>query len=199
MPLYSALTVQMFTLFTLSVSCYSVIAPFMPLEIVKKGVDENVMGWIIGVFSLALIIVSPFMSYVIDRIGRRNPIIYGSLMLGICFWMFTLVHQIESKFWFTTLLFVFRIIQGVATVLIQVTCLSIVSTFYTSNRQLMLGLLSAMDGTGMMLGPLIGTGLFAIGGYDFMLISFGAVFIILGILSPFLLPKVLDKFTRMDT
>jgi MFS family permease len=118
MPLFSALTVQMFTLFTLSVSCYSVIAPFMPLEIVKKGVDENVMGWIIGVFSLALILVSPFMSYVIDRIGRRNPIIYGSLMLGISFWMFTLVHYIESKFWFTTLLFVFRIIQGVATVLI---------------------------------------------------------------------------------
>lgn len=83
--------------------------------------------------------------------------------------------------------------------LIEVTCFSIVSTFYAKNRQFMLGLLSTMDGTGMMLGPLIGTGLFAIGGYVFMLVSFGTVFIIIGIASPFLMPKVLDKFTRMDT
>jgi hypothetical protein len=62
----------------------------------------------------------------------------------------------------------------------------------------MLGLLAAMDGTGMMLGPLIGTGLFAIGGYTFMLVSFGAVFIFLALFSPFCMPKVLDKFTRMD-
>jgi hypothetical protein len=55
----------MFMVFTLSISCYSVIAPFMPLEIVKKGADENVIGWIIGVYSLAMIVVSPFMIYVI--------------------------------------------------------------------------------------------------------------------------------------
>jgi MFS family permease len=85
MKLYSALTVQMFLLFTLSISCYSVIAPFMPIEIVKAGVDESVMGWIIGVYSLALITVSPFMNFIIDRVGRRYPIIFGTLMLGISF------------------------------------------------------------------------------------------------------------------
>ena len=56
----------------------------------------------------------------------------------------------------------------------------------------MIGLLEALAGAGMMLGPLIGTGLFALGGYDFMLISFGGLFIVFAFLCPLLMPKVLD-------
>jgi MFS family permease len=70
--------------------------------------------------------------------------------------------------------------------------LSIVSTFYPSNREFLIGLLEALAGAGMMLGPLIGTGLFALGGYDFMLISFGGLFIVFAFLCPLVMPKVLD-------
>jgi MFS family permease len=70
--------------------------------------------------------------------------------------------------------------------------LSIVSTFYPSKRQLLLGLLEALTGMGMTLGPLIGTGLFALGGYDFMLISFGGLFIVFAFLCPLFMPKGLD-------
>ncbi len=118
MPLISAFTISMFTIFTLSVSCYSVIAPFMPIEIVKKGVDESVVGWIIGVYSLASIIVAPVMSWIIQRVGRRNPIIFGSFLLGISFEMFAVINYVEDKKMYVTLLFLFRFIQGFANVLI---------------------------------------------------------------------------------
>ena len=118
MPLISAFTISLFTIYTLSVSCYSVIAPFMPIEIVKKEVDESVMGMIIGVFSLALILMAPFMGWIIERVGRRNPIIYGSFLLGFSFEMFAVIHYIEDKTLYVTLLFIFRIIQGIASVLI---------------------------------------------------------------------------------
>lgn len=118
MPLISAFTISMVTIFTLSVSCYSVIAPFMPIEIVKKGVDESVVGWIIGVYSLASIIVAPVMSWIIQRVGRRNPIIFGSFLLGISFEMFAVINYVEDKKMYVTLLFLFRFIQGFANVLI---------------------------------------------------------------------------------
>ena len=118
MPLISAFTISMFTIFTLSVSCYSVIAPFMPIEIVKKGVDESVVGWIIGVYSLASIIVAPVMSWIIQRVGRRNPIIFGSFLLGVSFEMFAVINYVEDKKMYVTLLFLFRFIQGLANVLI---------------------------------------------------------------------------------
>ena len=118
MPLISVFTISMFTIFTLSVSCYSVIAPFMPIEIVKKGVDESVVGWIIGVYSLASIIVAPVMSWIIQRVGRRNPIIFGSFLLGVSFEMFAVINYVEDKKMYVTLLFLFRFIQGLANVLI---------------------------------------------------------------------------------
>jgi hypothetical protein len=53
-------------------------------------------------------------------------------------------------------------------------------------------MLEAAAGGGMMLGPLIGSGLFYLGGYVFMLSSFGVVFFIIAIGFPYILPKFLD-------
>jgi len=44
----------------------------------------------------------------------------------------------------------------------------------------------------MMLGPLIGSALFYVGGYVFMLSSFGAIFFIFAFSFPYILPKFLD-------
>ncbi len=55
----------MFSVTILSISCYSVIAPFMPLEFVKRGIDEELMGYIFAIFSLAVIIGSPLMGFLI--------------------------------------------------------------------------------------------------------------------------------------
>lgn len=60
----------------------------------------------------------------------------------------------------------------------------------------MVGMLEAAAGVGMMLGPLIGTGLHAVGGYNFMLYSFGGFFFSLAMIIPRLLPKHLDLYTN---
>lgn len=75
--------------------------------------------------------------------------------------------------------------------------LSIVASFYPSNRELLIGLFEAAIGAGMMLGPFIGTVLFAIGGYVFMLVSFGVVFIVLAFFVPYIFPEMLDLYTNM--
>jgi MFS family permease len=70
--------------------------------------------------------------------------------------------------------------------------LSIAANFYQNDREKMIGLIEAAAAGGMMLGPLIGTALFSIGGYVFMLSSFGAVFLVLTAFLPCLFPKFLD-------
>ena len=72
------------------------------------------------------------------------------------------------------------------------TCFSIVATFYPKHRELLFGILAASDGFGMMMGPLIGSALFYVGGYEFMNISFGCIFLIFALAFPFILPKFLD-------
>ena len=49
----------MMFIITLSNSAYSIVAPFMPFEFTKKGVDLSLMGYIFSIYSLAVIIASP--------------------------------------------------------------------------------------------------------------------------------------------
>jgi MFS family permease len=37
----------------------------------RKGVDEAVVGYVFAIFSVAVIVGSPFMGWVIQRFGRR--------------------------------------------------------------------------------------------------------------------------------
>lgn len=106
--------------------------------------------------------------------------------------MFAFITYIESKELFIVLSFLARVMQGVAFTTIQVTCLSIAATFYPKHRELLIGIFEAAAGGGMMLGPLIGSALFYIGGYVFMLSSFGGVFFIFAFSFPYILPKFLD-------
>jgi len=50
-------------------------------------------------------------------------------------------------------------------------------------------------GAGMMLGPIIGTGLYYLGGYMFMLSSIGVIFILLALMGPFMFPPLLDLYS----
>ncbi len=73
----------MFTALVLSISCYSVIAPFMPVVLVEREIDEVVIGIIFAVFSVVVIFGSPCMGYVIKRVGRRKPIIFGCYCVAL--------------------------------------------------------------------------------------------------------------------
>ena len=56
----------------------------------------------------------------------------------------------------------------------------------------MIGMLEGAAGLGMMVGPLIGTFLFWIGGYNFIYYSFGSIFYVLAIVMFYFLPKRFD-------
>jgi MFS family permease len=96
----------------LALSAYSVIVPFMPVVCIQKGVDEVMIGSIFAVFSISVIFGSPCMGFVIQRVGRRIPIIGGCYVLAIGFEILAFITSFESKEWFIALSFVARILQG---------------------------------------------------------------------------------------
>jgi MFS family permease len=50
---------------------------------------------------------------------------------------------------------------------------SISTNFYPDNKDAMVGYIEAVTGVGLILGPLIGSFLYAVGGYKFIFLSFG--------------------------
>ena len=198
LPIKSTLTFFMFTLNILAWACYSVIAPFMPILYAKRGINETAIGYVIGIYSLAMIVVSPLMAAIIQQVGRRIPVGAGALLMGLTFQVFAFSTYVESNWWFVALSLLLRVLQGTATVLIQVSYLSIVATFYPSNREWLIGIFEAAIGAGMMMGPFIGTVLFSYGGYVFMNMAFGCVFLVLAVFVPKVFPSMVDLYTKQQ-
>jgi MFS family permease len=56
---------------------------------------------------------------------------------------------------------------------------SISTNFYPDNKETMIGYIEAVTGIGFILGPLLGSLLFYIGGYRFIFFSVGTLFILM--------------------
>lgn len=118
-------------------------------------------------------------------------------MLTTTFWGFAAISLVDNKIVFILFSMLLRLMQGIAFTLIQVTCLSIAATFYPSHKVLLIGYLEAAAGAGMFIGPLIGTGFFAIFGYRFMMVGMGVMFFIGTVIVYKVLDEFLDDFTIM--
>ena len=69
---------------------------------------------------------------------------------------------------------------------------SISTNFFPDNKEAMVGYIEAVTGIGLILGPLLGSLLYAIGGYRFIFFSFGSIFIIGSASVPLLFDKKVD-------
>lgn len=54
---------------------------------------------------------------------------------------------------------------------------SICTNFFPDDKDAMVGYIEAVTGVGLIMGPLVGSGLYALGGYNFIFFSFGGLFI----------------------
>lgn len=70
---------------------------------------------------------------------------------------------------------------------------SISTNFYPENKESMVGYIEAVTGVGLIMGPLIGSFLFAIGGYKFIFYSFGFLFLISSCFVKAIFPASVDR------
>ena len=86
-----------------------------------------------------------------------------------------------------------RLLQGLASSLIQTTMFSVCTNFYPDNKEAMVGYMEASSGIGLIMGPLLGSILYAIGGYTFIYFSFGTFFIVGGCFVKVIFDDKIDK------
>lgn len=84
-------------------SAYAIIAPFLPFEFERKGVDQDWIGYIFAIYSVAVIFCSPLVGNMITVFGRRNLIVSGMFLMGASFIVFGLISDMEDKHTFITL------------------------------------------------------------------------------------------------
>lgn len=79
----------------------------LPLFIQSLGGTEKSIGFIMGSFGITSIGAIPLVSYLLDKYGRRNFLVLGSLVMSFSSFGFFFVRELSP------FLYVFRLLQGI--------------------------------------------------------------------------------------
>ncbi len=139
---------------------YGLVVPILPGYAASLGAADWAIGFLFGSYALALLLVTPLVGALCDRVGRRTPMVAGLFGLAIA----TLLFAAASSY---LTLVAARMVQGVAAAATWTAGLALVADLYpTRERGKAMGIaLSGMTG-GFLLGPPLGGLLYEWGGYQ---------------------------------
>lgn len=182
----------------LSNCAYALIAPFLPIELVRIGVPVELFGYIFSMYSVAVIICSPFIGYFLTKVKRRNFVQFGLFSMSIAMFGFALASKVNTNSGFLIMAFITRFVQGFASSSIQTTCFTISGLLYKENQAAVIGYLEMSAGIGMTVAPVIGSILYNLYGYNAPFIFFGSLSLIFSVLVKLFLPYKVDLRGEAD-
>ena len=156
-------------------SVYSSIAPYFPKEARSKGMSSTTVGAIISIFPIFQMLTSFIVSRYISYIGRVRSILYGCTLASIATFGYSFLPS-SSYYVFLFIAVCMRALQGVASGFLGTSILAIIISTHEDKIQQCLGLIRISGGIGAMLGPLGASGIYAIGGFSAIFISYGVLF-----------------------
>lgn len=147
-------------------SAYSSIAPFYPGEAVGKGVPASVLGLIFSSYSVSMAIFAPLFAKLLYTQGAKKVLILGCVSEGVAMVVFGLFDFIEDPTGYAVCSFLCRFLEGFGNGCLNSGSSKMLMTMFPSGKLAKLtGLLQTFTGLGMLMGPIMGSVLFKLGGF----------------------------------
>lgn len=128
----------------------SLVIPIMPTLMKELHFTGEVMGYLISLFAISQLLMSPIAGIWVDRFGRKKLIVAGMFILALSEFIFA----IGSNVW---ILYLSRILGGISAALVMPAITAFVADITTlDERPKALGYVSAAINTGFIIGPGIG-------------------------------------------
>lgn len=186
-------------------------------------VDGSKVGLVLSMFQIAYLIMAPVVGMNLQRVGRKNMILIGyslCIIATVCFGLCAhlpenCIPEIKEKDkvghrciipdpdtnyshskTFFGLSLVVRFVQGVGDSMVATASYSIVSIEFPHSREVYIGYCQTAVGLGLMLGPVIGTTIFKLVGYEFTFYVLAGVLVGSLLTAFFLLPSRINKYTN---
>ncbi|MDF2679752.1 MAG: multidrug transporter [Brevibacillus sp.] len=126
------------------------VIPVMPSFMNLMHLSGQTMGYLVAVFAMAQLIMSPFTGRWVDRYGRKRMIIIGLFLFGVSELIFGLGTNVS-------VLYLARILGGVSAAFIMPGVTAYIADVTSDEeRPQAMGYLSAAISTGFIIGPGIG-------------------------------------------
>lgn len=136
---------------------YGAVAPLTPMSPAHIK-DEHMVSTLYGAYALGLIIAAPILALITDRIGRRQPMIVGVVLLIIA----TILFLVGST---PEMVILSRMLQGAGAACTWTAGLALVAEYFVAKRVWAMGI-ALLGGTiGAVLGPLVGGEMYDLFGY----------------------------------
>jgi MFS family permease len=127
----------------------------LPLFIKSRGGSESDIGIVMGVFSLAAVLCRPWISEMIDRLGRKRSYTVGSLIMAALPLTYLLFRGSLSVFYLPLILV--RVIHGVGLAICFTAAFTYIADIVPESRlNEGIGMFGITGLMGMAIGPLIG-------------------------------------------
>src|SRR6187431_1257943 len=178
----------------LTVIGMTVVLPVLPFVILRYVGNENDLAIWVGVLEaingLCAFLVAPFLGRLSDRFGRRPVIIVAAFGAAFAMTLF----GIGGAIWVLVLA---RAIQGVTAGDLPALFAYLADITPPEERAKRFGILGALSGIGMMIGPALG-GLLAAVSINLPVFITAGVSLTVAVLSVFLLPESLKPENRIS-
>lgn len=91
--------------------CFSLFAPFLPIEMEKKGYDSALMGPVMATYNVSYILASLNLSRALRYLKRRHFMALNLVVLGLSMVLFAFLMRLSLAPWaFYSLIFTLRFI-----------------------------------------------------------------------------------------
>ena len=169
----------------------TIVLPVLPF-ITLQFVSEQMLGWWVGVleavYAACAFLVAPLLGRLSDRFGRRPVLVYSVLVAAVGYVMFGLAGSLFT-------LVVARIIQGFAAGDMPALFAYVADITKAKDRAKRYGLLGALSGVAMMVGPGLG-GLLARISLSAPVFATAGLSVLVGVLALVVLPESLAPENR---
>ena len=145
--------------------CSSLFAPFYPFEAADRNIRLLLVGIMMGTYATAFIFAAYLTGGFLKKIGRTCALRIGFLSLMGFLVIMGSVKYIEDTLLFIVLSFVGMTFGGLGTGLNSTTILAVLTSRFPEERESVMGMIEGATGIGFLLGPLIGSSLYSLGGY----------------------------------
>ena len=175
-------------------ACSSILAPFYPKVAEEKGVTASQYGFVFGIHRLIMFLFSPFCGKYLNKIGPKMMFNVGLFTTGATTVLFGFLDNAANTYDFISLSFAVRIVGAIFGAGFKIARNSITAAEFPSNVGTIFAIMETCFGMGQFAGPILGGGLFEIGGYRLPFVALGIVLVIVTVMSMAVLP--MDTITE---
>lgn len=142
----------------------SILTPFFPAEAKSKLVKDSTLGWIFSIFELATMVCTPWASRLLVRYGSKPILVVGNFLGGLANVLNGFCWYASDGPVFITSCLLLRVVAGMAFSFQSTAGYSLLTPLFGPGVSAAAGTLEGANGLALILGPILGSTLFTLGG-----------------------------------